>query len=144
MSTNWRGYLLRAKKDEHSSWETFPMKYINEASWESTPNQREELKAYRNENNRDLTRVTASGKKSSITFKTRPNLHLTDKIKVQKFFTDNENNASQRRIYLEYWNDESNDYKKADFYRTDTKFTIKKVTEDDIIYDELQIELVEY
>jgi len=151
-ASDWKGYLLRAKNGD--TYTKFPMKYINEASWETTPNQREEIKAYRDENSRDLHRVTAAGKKTSISFRTRPNLHLRDKIAIQKFFTDNEQSSSsasenakrksQRRITLQYWNDESNEYKTSDFYRTDIKFTIKKVTDDDIIYEEIQIELVEY
>ena len=143
-SSDWKGFLLKARKTNNDDWEEFPLKYINESSWESTPNQREELKAYRNENTRNLTRVTAQGKKSSITFTTRPNLHLHDKIVIQNWFTRNENNHSQRRITLKYWNDEENDYKTGDFYRTDIPFKIKKVTADDIIYDEVKIELVEY
>ena len=143
-ASDWKGYLLRARKTDNDEWETFPMQYINEASYEVTPNQREEIKAYRNENTRNLHRVTAAGKKTSISFKTRPNLHLKDKIAIQRWFTSNENNHNQRRITIRFWNDEDNEYKTGDFYRTDIKFTIKKVTDDDIIYDELQVELVEY
>lgn len=143
-ASDWKGYLLQARKSNNDSWQKFPMKYINETSWDTTPNQREEIKAYRNENNRNLTRVTAGGRKTSINFKTRPNLLLKDKIAIQKFFTDNENNKAQRRVTLRYWNDEENKYDTGDFYRTDTKFTIKKITDDTIIYDAIEIQLVEY
>jgi len=149
---DFEGYLLKAY-DENNNLVAFPNKYINESSYRTTPNQREEIKAYRNENTRNLTRVTASGKKTSIEFETRPNLHLSDKKKIQKFFTDNiypntqqsaSESASQRRIKLKYWNDESNSYKDGVFYRTDIQFTIKKITDDDIIYEAVKIELVEY
>lgn len=143
-ASDWKGYLLRARKTDNDEWQDFPMNYMQADTWETIPNQREEIKAYRDENSRNLHRVTAAGKKTSIGFKTRPNLHLKDKIRIQKFFTDNENKASQRRITLKYWNDEINDYKQGDFYRPDIKFTIKKITDDDIIYDEVAIELVEY
>lgn len=144
MATNWEGYLLKARKNDQDEWSTFPLKYVNEASWKTKPNQREEIKAYRDENNRNLTRVTASGKKSAITFETRGNLHLADKIKIQKFFTTNELDATQRKVHLKYWNDEANDYKEGNFYRTDIEFTIKKITDTDIIYEPISIELVEY
>jgi len=143
-ASDWKGYLIQARKTKDDPWETFPMKYINETSYKTAPNQREEIKAYRNENTRDLTRVTAAGKKTEIAFETRENLHLKDKIKIQKFFTDNENNKSQRRITLRYWNEEDNEYKIGDFYRIDITFTIKKVSDTDIIYDKVAVDLIEY
>lgn len=149
---NFEGYLIKAY-DDNNNLVAFPNKYINEATYKTTPNQREEIKAYRDENSRNLHRVTAAGKKTNIEFETRPNLHLADKKKIQKFFTDNiypntqekaSESASQRRIKLKYWNDESNEYKTGVFYRTDIQFTIKKITSNDIIYDVMKIELVEY
>lgn len=140
MATNWQGYFFKATATN----QIFPNKYIAEQSYSSTPNQREELKAYRDDNTRDLTRITAEGTKTAFSFQTRTNLHLADKMAIQKFFTDAESNALQRKINLQYWNDEENAYKTADFYRPDIQFTIRKVTETDIIYDSLQIDFVEY
>lgn len=137
---NFEGYFIQATR----TGEKFPLRYINETSYKSTPNQREEIKAYRNENTRDLTRVTASGKKTKIEFATREGLHLADKKAVQKFFTDGESDAAQRKINLKYWNDESNEYKTSDFYRPDIEFTIKKATDNDLVYNPLTIKLVEY
>ena len=120
------------------------MHYINESGYTATPNQREEIKAYRDENTRNLVRITASGTKTKIEFKLRKGLHLDDKIAIQKWFTDAESNAKERKINLQYWNDEDNRYETGDFYRPDLVFTIRKVTDDDIIYDALEIHLVEY
>ena len=147
MSTNWQGYLLKATKTD----EEFPLEYIAWESWNSTPNAREEIKAYRDDNSRNLHRITAVGHKTSIQFKTRPNLTLEDKIAIQKFFTDAEAEETdvtlahrERKVQLKYWNDEDNMYKTSYFYRPDIKFTIKKVTDDTIIYKEIEIHLVEY
>ena len=147
MSTNWQGYLLKAVKTD----EYFPDEYINAESWESLPNSREEIKAYRDDNSRNLHRITATGHKTSITFKTRPNLTLEDKIAIQKFFTDAEAEETdaagahkERKVQLQYWNDEENVYKTSYFYRPDIKFTIRKITEDTIFYKEIEIGLVEY
>jgi hypothetical protein len=137
---SWRGYFIRATKTNT----IFPNEYIAWESYDSEPNHREEIKAYRDDNTRNLTRVTAEGTKSSLAFTVRSNLHLSDKIAIQNFFTDAEDDALERKINLEYWNDEDNTYKTADFYRPDIKFTIKKITEDDIIYKEFTIDLVEY
>ena len=122
----------------------FPHKYIALDTWDSTPNQREEIKAYRDDNTRDLTRVTAQGKKSTFKFKTRKYLHLAEKQEIQRFFTDSEVDPVQRKIQLTYWNDESNEYKTGYFYRPNMPFKIYKITDNDIIYDEMSFELIEY
>ena len=138
--SSWRGYFIKAT----ATGQIFPNEYIAWESYESEPNHREEIKAYRDDNTRNLTRVTAEGTKTSLAFTTRENLHLNDKIAIQEFFTYAETNHLERKINLEYWNDESNDYKTADFYRPDIRFQIKKITDDDIIYKEIKIDLVEY
>ena len=139
---NWKGYLI--KKTVNGSDVIFPHQYIALESWESTPNQREEIKAYRDDNTRDLTRITAQGKKSVFKFKTRNYLHLAEKQEIQNFFTSSESDPNQRRITLTIWNDENNDYMTADFYRPNMKFPIYKITNNDIIYKEFQFELIEY
>lgn len=138
MSTNFAGYLLKTGNV------IFPLKYIAYESWETTPNQREEIKAYRDDNTRNLTRVTAQGKKSKITFSTRDNLTLEQKIEIQNFFTSHEVSAEERKIQITFWNDEDNDYKTGYFYRPNTSFKIAHITEDNIFYKALKIELVEY
>ena len=138
----FQGYLLRATESELPF--DFLNKYINASSWESTPNQREELKAYRDDNTRDLTRITAAGRKSVFSFETRENLHLADKIALINYFVDVESDHAQRKVNLTFWNEESNSYTTGDFYRPNMPFKIKKITENDIIYDSLKLEFVEY
>lgn len=137
---NFAGYLLKAT----ATGIVFPQKYIALESWESTPDQREELKAYRDDNTRNLTRVTATGKKSIFSFTTREGLHLADKIIIQTFFTNGESDHEQRKINLQFWNEETNDYDTGDFYRPNMNFPIYKITEDDIIYKAMKFEFVEY
>ena len=126
----------------------FPHNYIQLESWKSTPNQREEIRAYRDENTRNLTRVTASGKKSIFSFKTRPNLHLAEKQAIQTFFTQGEirtgGDANERKIKLTFWNEETNDYQTGWFYRPNMEFPIIKITNSDIIYGALDFSFVEY
>jgi len=138
--SNWKGYLLKAT----ATGKKFPDKYIALESYSSEPNHREEIKAYRDDNTRNLTRVTAQGTKSSISFTTRDGLHLAEKQEIQKFFTDAESIALERKIHLEYWNDESNSYRTGDFYRPDIKFEMKKISDDDIVYKAITISLIEY
>lgn len=136
----FEGYLFKAT----TSGNVFPNEYIAFNTWKTTPNQREEIKAYRDENTRNLTRITASGKKSVFSFETRDNLTLADKMAIQSFFTSNESDASQRKISLTYWNDEENDYKQGEFYRPNITFQIKRVDGSDILYMKVKIELIEY
>jgi hypothetical protein len=134
----FEGYLLKSGND------IFPHKYIEYSSWESTPNQREEIKAYRDDNTRDLTRVTAAGRKTAIAFKTRDSLTLDEKIEIQTFFTSHETDAAERKIPLTFWNDEDNEYKTGYFYRPNLKFPIKSISGNSIVYGSVQIDLVEY
>ncbi len=132
------GYLLKSGND------IFPHKYIQVESWSTTPNQREEIKAYRDDNTRDLTRVTAAGRKTAIQFKTRAHLHLAEKQEIQNFFVSHEVDHAERKIQLTFWNDESNDYQTGYFYRPNMDFVIERITEDDIVYGEFTFDLVEY
>ena len=136
---NFEGYLIKAA----NSGQVFPHEYILYESWNSHPNSREEIKAYRDENTRDLTRVTAAGTKSSFNFTVR-SLRLKDVQKIRNFFSSNVSNDLQRRITLTYWNDETLSYSTSDFYVPDYQPKIKKITSDDIIYGEVQLDFIEY
>lgn len=135
---NFQGYLFKSGND------IFPHKYISYESYDTLPNSREEIKAYRDDNTRDLTRITSQGTKSSFTFKTRDNLHLADIQIIRNWFTSHITNPLERKLTLTYWNNEELVYKTAEFYCADIKYTIKKITEDDIIYKAFEVSFVEY
>lgn len=138
--SNFKGYLLRAVRTDT----IFPNDYILYSSWKSTPNQREEIKAYRDDNTRELYRVTAEGQKSIFQFDTIDGLLLQDKINIQNFFTSAEINTKERKVQLEFWNEENNQYSIGYFYRPNMEFTIQDISEDDITYSSLTFEFVEY
>lgn len=123
--------------------EKFNNGWLEWGSYSTTPNQREEIKAVRDDYTRDLTRITAPGTKTRIDFKTLP-CSLDVKIAIQAFFMDAEEDALQRKIQMEYWNDEENCYKTSYFYRDDITFNAKKATETNIEYEGFDIILVEY
>jgi len=135
----FNGYLLKATATKA----IFPNQYIEVASYEATPNIREEIKAVRDEYTRDLIRVTAEGTKTRIRFSTLE-LHLSQLREIIKFFTDAETDHLQRKLELEYWNDEELAYKTGTFYRADIQYTKKEISANDIIYEPIDIELVEY
>ena len=142
MSTSFAGYLF--KTSIGTTEVIFPLKYIAFETWETTPNQREEIKAYRDDNTRNLTRVTAAGRKSKISFSIRDGISLEQKIEIQKFFTDHETSADERKIQITYWNDEENAYKTGYFYRPNMTFKISHITDTTIYYKSFKIELIEY
>lgn len=118
--------------------------FIALESYNSTPNQREELVAYRDENTRDLTRVTADGMKTAINFSSIAGMDLLQKMAMQEFFNSAMVDEKQRKVDLTYWNDEENTYKRGYFYLPDISFTIIEITSDNIYYDAIDIGLVEY
>lgn len=122
----------------------FPEKYIQVDTYKSTPKQREEIKAYRDENTRNLTRITAKGMKSKIVFSTRDNLSLDEKIEIQNFFYNAETNHTERKVKIKYWDDENNCYDEGFFYRPNMDFEIKTVSNDTIKYKSFNFELIEY
>lgn len=136
---NFRGYLMKNSKGH-----IFPHQFIELGSYDSLPNSREEIDAYRDDYTRDLTRITAKGTKSSITFNTLDGLDLNEKYLVQQFFAEAMTDTLQRRFHMEYWNDEDNKYDEGDFYVADVHYPIKEIRTDTIIYASVQYELVEY
>ena len=152
------GYFIKATKTNA----VFPMTYIEFDTYTCTPDQREEIKAYRDENTRELFRITADGMKTKITFSTRKTLYKADKVAILKFFTDaesSEQDAStalkQRKVQLTYWNEEEDTYKTSYFYRPNLTFKVKSIIPTnrfdtsnnriyDIMYEALDLELIEY
>ena len=136
----FKGYLLKAVL----TGQIFPHQYILYNTWESTPNQREEIKAYREENSRDLHRFTADGRKSTLKFDIRPSLHLADIIAIDEWFKNAEIDADERKIEVEFWDDDRHMYRPIVCYRPNPKFKIMRIEDDDIIYSGSTVELIEY
>jgi len=136
----FQGYLLKAV----ATGQVFPHQYIAFKTWESTPNQREEIKAYREENTRDLHRFTADGEKSTLKFETRPSLHLADIEAIDSWLKDAEMKAKERKIEIEFWDDDNHMYRSIVCYRPNPKFKIIRIEDNDIVYDASTIEFIEY
>lgn len=124
-----------------------PNSFILADGWESTPNQRIEIDAYRDANVL-LHRDTSENFKTSITLNIRSMTleEMTAFKEVIGLATLDIINKNQRRLMVTYWNDEELDYKTATMYMTDTTYTIHTVSEDrnSIEYNSFTIELIEY
>lgn len=124
-----------------------PNSFILADGWESTPNQRVELDAYRDANVL-LHRETSENFKTSLRLNIR-HLNLDEMTALKNVIglaTLDEINKRQRRVMVTYWNDEDLEYKTAAMYMSDTTYTIQKVSESgkNIEYAPFTVELIEY
>lgn len=132
--SNYQGYLLKFGDT------IFPNNYF--AEYSSTPDQRLDTDAERDDNG-NLQRSTLSTGKTSITFSTHI-LHLNEKINMQNIINSAIVNNAQRKCYVTYWNDETNSYDSGYFYIPDIEFSIMDAGKNDIRYNPISIELIEY
>lgn len=134
----------RLKTVNNTVYLSFPMKYVAKNGVHINPNVREEIKAYRDDNSRNLTRVTAAGTKTSISIDILGGQHNAEKNEMQAWFTSHEIDTLQRKITLLYYDADSDSYKTGTFYRADTEYTIITTTANDILWDAWTYDLVEY
>lgn len=124
-----------------------PNSFILADGWESVPNQRVEIDAYRDANVL-LHRETSENFKTSLTLTIRSmNLEEMTAFKaVIGLATLNINDRRERKLMVTYWNDEVLDYRTAIMYMPDVTYSIHTVSEDrrDIEYNSFTIELIEY
>ena len=133
MPNNYQGFLIK-----FGSYGVIPLNYIMEYS--STPCQRMESDAQRDQNG-NLHRATLPNTKTSIKFTTHI-LDLTEKITLQNLM--NYSNSVQRKVQVTFWNDEINDYSTSWFYIPDIEFTVMDASTNDIKYNPITVELIEY
>lgn len=91
--------------------------------------------------NGNLHRATLPNTKTSIKFTTHI-LDLTEKITLQNLM--NYSNSVQRKVQVTFWNDEINDYSTSWFYIPDIEFTVMDASTNDIKYNPITVELIEY
>ena len=124
-----------------------PNSFILADGWESTPNQRIEIDAYRDANVL-LHRETSENFKTSLTINIRSMTleEMTAFKNVIGLATLDVINRRQRRVIVTYWNDEELEYKTATMYMADTTYSIHTVNEADreMEYNSFTIELIEY
>ena len=133
----FEGYLMKAGAA------TFPHKYIQISTYQTTPSQRQDLDSYQDSKG-NLHRTVVPHDRSKIVFKTIDNLKLAEKQEIQAFFNGAMTNARERKVTLAYWNDEDNMYKTGSFYIPDVTYPIKRIMGNDIVYGSVEYHLIEY
>ena len=137
---DFKGYLLKAAGKSN----IFPHDYMAIKSWKGSPNNRREIKAYMDDYTQNLTRIPANGLKSTFSFETMDDLNLAAIEEIKEFFDAATTNAQERKVYLEYWNQEELQYKTGYFYRPNTEFPINSISENDILHGPAFMEFIEY
>jgi len=138
--SNFEGWLIKFGE------QIMPNGYLLVEGWESTPNQRTEIDAYRDGNNL-LHRETSENFKSKIVMSVA-DLDLADKIRFLDIINSGMIDAKERKVDVTYWNDETNQYitSPTGFYIPDIKWVIENVDEEEknIHYKKFTITLIEY
>lgn len=135
----YSGYLIKVGTYE------IPMKYIALEGYKITPNYRQDLDPFR-DNNGVLTRNVVTNMPSKIEIKTpymyaRAMNDLMSKIKAQ--FT----NAAEKKASVTYYCPDIDDYKTADMYCPDFEFEIYRVEPSDYnrtIYKPFTLKFIGY
>lgn len=121
-----------------------PLSYIKmDSGNEQTPNQREEIKAERDDYTRALTRVTADGMitKQSYVFR---RMSIKERRALKNVMKSGLVDEKQRRYNVTYWNDENLQYEQGDVYIPDITYKRAIVDDDGIIYEEFTMTLIGY
>lgn len=132
--SNYKGYLIKF------GGVSVPNDYFIEYS--STPNRISEADAGTDQTGM-LWRSPLPHKRSGITFSTHI-LFLDEKIKFQQIINGGIVNSAERKVYVEYWNDEINNYSTGYFYIPDIEYSVMDADDKTIRYNPISVELIEY
>ena len=141
-AADFQGWLLR----NPATLEEFPHNLIAKDTYQSTPLQRIELKAYR-DNNVQLHRVVSPNYKTKIEFSTLDKITLAQLQQIHNFLTGVNVKRSERKIKLEYWDDELLQYRTMNaVYITDTTYPVSTIdrAKRSIRYKAIKFTFIEY
>jgi len=140
-SDNFKGWLIRFP-DSNLTDKFFPHKLMKKESYQSTPLQRTDIKNYR-DNDYLLHRTTSPNHKTKIEFQTI-NLSLRQLEQIQICFEAATMNTKERKIRVEYWDEELLRYRTMTCYRPDITYTTSTISKNDIKYLPITIKFIEY
>lgn len=121
-----------------------PLSYIKmDSGNEQTPNQREEIKAERDDYTRALMRVTADGMITNQSFVFR-RMNIKERRALKNVMKSGLVDEKQRKYRVTYWNDENLQYEEGDVYIPDITFSRAIVSDEGIVYNEFTMTLIGY
>lgn len=135
---DFKGYIVKFGGVE------LPNSYLMMDSGQvSTPNQREEIKAVRDDYTRKLKRVTATGKITnfSLVFKPLTNIQMQALRNVMQNGLLDE---AERKYDVTYWDDERLCYARAPMYIPDVTYERMIIKDNFIVYNSFTMEFIGY
>lgn len=137
----YSGYLIKLKGGVA---ENLPFEYIGLDSYSATPDQRMESKANRATTGL-LHRTTVAHTATKIEF-TTPVLTNSQVAALNSLISGHYTDALQRRLTIEYYDNETDTYKEADVYMPDVQYQIHRVDNDTntIWYNPIRYAFIEY
>lgn len=137
----YNGYLIKLGG---SSGTPLPMKFIKLDGYNISPNQRMEAEAGRAVTGL-LHRTTVQHTASKIEINT-PYMTNLDVNEMMTMFRNAWTSTLERKLDLEYYDNETDSYKTGTFYMPDIKFEIDHIETalNMIVYKEIRIAFIEY
>lgn len=120
----------------------FPEKYINWASYKSTPNSVSELDSYVNTNN-ELVRKVAKNTRSKIEFNTIP-INDTELEEIWAWIRANMVNSYEKKLNIIAWNEQDHEYQQYTVYVPDISYTAKRHDANHIYYESVRFAFITY
>lgn len=133
---DFQGWLLKL------GGQPFSVRYIKLETYKATPNQRTEIDAYRDGDNL-LHRETSPNVKSKVEFETRE-LPLSAMKEIRSLLNGATTSGIERKMEVQYWNDEELSYDSMTCYAPDVEYTIVRVTKNNIFYAPIRFAFIEY
>lgn len=135
----FQGYLLKLGG---SSGTIFPNDFIVYDTYKVTPNSRLDLDSKRDQTG-VLHRTVLKHQATHLKFTLRE-MNLAEHNVILDIIHNAMSNTDERKVVVQYWDDEWSKYKTGTFYFPDMEFSIKAIENRNIYYGELELELIEY
>lgn len=137
------GYLIKVGPSSSSLTE-IPLKYMRAETYSVTPNQRMEWSAERDVNGY-LHRQTVENMPPKIEFKT-PLMNNADINALNTILSNAYSSVSERKLFVQYYDPETDTYKTHECYMPDVKYEIRNVDalHNVVNYEELRYAFIGY
>ncbi|MBQ3558253.1 MAG: hypothetical protein IJA07_01910 [Agathobacter sp.] len=134
----FNGYLLKMGE------EIFPLSFVFKESYKVVPNRRQDLDSTRNANGK-LQRNVLDHMPSTISFQTKP-MWSDELNEMMSFIRSHFSVEKEKKMILEYYCPDTDDYKTGEFYVPDIEYSISRVDLENnkIFYNGFQLEFIEY
>lgn len=134
----FNGYLLKMGED------IFPLSFVYKESYKVVPNRRQDLDSSRNANGK-LQRNVLDHMSSTISFQTKP-MWNDELNELMSFIRSHYSVEKEKKMILEYYCPDVDEYQVGEFYLPDTEYPISRVDLENnkIFYSGFQLEFIEY